>query len=400
MLSCLTLDTAWHTLALGAGLTTGNVDIPRPSRAGCAKNVDVGCGWRNGTVNVGESKTLDRDTAGWGTSWGAVLVILLNDNTVGGDTREGDVLVGNTADKTSGTRDGLDTDTVGRVLDSGWFDNNVRDSVVRTATDGTDGETVSTRANSSREGDAGTRVDGQAVILVLDIGVDDLDVGRASDVECISVVASSRVSGRVVNVDVLKSKTRCTVDGEDLNWGVHNVETSDGRCALQGVGIEELWLGLSTVGSLSIPVLGSKTVELVAGGTSDDDISSRDGNERAGPLVVLEGGSTLEDDVSTTVESGHIKSSSRWDSDAVESDGSTALLGLGSIHSIGEVARSSSLDSGILNIRSGSRSRSRDSRGESSTAEENANGGSELNHFGWLLKNVKNVKNWRQLKEW
>jgi hypothetical protein len=332
-------------------------------------------------VNVGESKTLDRDTAGWGTSWGAVLVILLNDNTVGGDTREGDVLVGNTADGTSGTRDGLDTDTVGRVLDSGGFDNNVRDSVVRSATDGTDGETVSTRASSSREGDASTRVDGQAVILVLDDGVDDLDVGGASDVECISVVTSSRVSGRVVNVDVLKSKTRCTVDGEDLNWGVQDVKTSDGRRALQGVGIEELWLGLSTVGSLSIPVLGSKTIELVAGGTSDGDISSGEGDKRSGPLVVLEGGSTLEDDVSATVESGHIKSSSRWDSDAVESDGSTALLGLGSTGSIGEVARSSSLDSGILNIRSGSRSRSRDSRGESSTAEENANGGSELNHF-------------------
>lgn len=59
-----------------------------------------------------------------------------------------------------------------------------------------------------------------------------------------------------------------------MNWGVQDVDAVDRGGTLQGVSVEELWLGLSSVGSLSIPVLGSKTIELAAGGTGNSDVSS------------------------------------------------------------------------------------------------------------------------------
>lgn len=144
MLKYLTLDTRWETSALGGGLTTGNVDTPGPSRALGAENVDVGTRGGHSTLNVGESDISDGNTSSWLTSWAAVEVILLDDNTVLGNVGEGDVLVGNAGDGSSSTGDGLDADTVLRVLNGGGQDLDVGDSVVGTATDRSDGETVTT----------------------------------------------------------------------------------------------------------------------------------------------------------------------------------------------------------------------------------------------------------------
>ena len=153
---------------------------------------------------------------------------MLNDNTVGCNAREGDVLVGNARDGSSGTGDGLDTDTVGRVLDSRGFNDDIGDNVVGTSTDRSDGETVTTRTGSTGEGNTSTGVDSETVILVLNDGTGDGDIAGGTNIESIGVVAKgTSISSRVVNVDVGESKTGSTVDGEDLNWRVQDVDTRD-----------------------------------------------------------------------------------------------------------------------------------------------------------------------------
>lgn len=80
-------------------------------------------------------------------------VILLDNNTVLGNVGEGNVGVGDTADRASGTVDGLDADTVVAVKDLGVLNGHAADNVVITSTDRADGDTVATTAGTAREGD-------------------------------------------------------------------------------------------------------------------------------------------------------------------------------------------------------------------------------------------------------
>lgn len=66
---------------------------------------------------------------------------------------------------------------------------------------------------------------------------------------------------------------------------------------LQRVGVEELWLGLSSVGALAIPPLRAVAVNDVARSAGDSDIGSGDRDEWAFPLLVAEGSGTLEYDL-------------------------------------------------------------------------------------------------------
>jgi hypothetical protein len=87
----------WDVLASSAGLSTGDLDTgPSPAGAGTAgtENVDVGSRAGDGTSDTGNGETCDGDTVGWGTSWGTVLVILLDDDTILCDARHGDALEG------------------------------------------------------------------------------------------------------------------------------------------------------------------------------------------------------------------------------------------------------------------------------------------------------------------
>jgi hypothetical protein len=63
------------------------------------------------------------------------------------------------------------------------------------------------------------------------------------------------------------------------------------------VGIEELWLGLATVGTLAVPPALSTTVDGVVRSAGNDDVRARDTDERSIPLLVAEGGLAVEDDL-------------------------------------------------------------------------------------------------------
>lgn len=104
------------------------------------------------------------------------------------------------------------------------------------------------------------------------------------------------VTSRVVIVYVDDVEVGGRVDAHELNWRVLDVQALDGGL-LQGVGVEELGLGLSRVGALAIPPLGTVAVNDVARGTSDSDVGSRYRDEWAFPLLVAKGSGTLEDDL-------------------------------------------------------------------------------------------------------
>lgn len=165
------------------------------------------------------------------------------------------------ADSSRGVVDSLDADTVLRVGDGAVGEVNVLDVVVATSTNGADGETVTTRAVTTGEGDVGTGVDGNAVILVVDGGAGDVHTSGRADVESIGVVAELvSVTIAVVNGHVDNREVLGTVDGDGLLRGVLDVQTSDGRVD-QVVGVEKLGLGDTTVGALAVPPLSTVAFE-------------------------------------------------------------------------------------------------------------------------------------------
>lgn len=155
--SNLARSTGRNVLAVIAGLSTGEVNTgpgPVGARAVTAEDVDLGGIVLKSTGDTVNGDIGDGDTSGGGAGGRAVLVVLLDDDTVLGDTGELDVGVGDLADITGLLVDGLDADTVGRVADGGVGDGHVLDGVVITATDGSDGETVATGAGTAGERDA------------------------------------------------------------------------------------------------------------------------------------------------------------------------------------------------------------------------------------------------------
>lgn len=89
-------STAGDVQAGGRCLSSSEGDAgPGPVGAGslAAEDVDSACGGGDGSCDAGDGEASDGDTGGWLARWGAVLVILLDDDTVLGDVGEDDILV-------------------------------------------------------------------------------------------------------------------------------------------------------------------------------------------------------------------------------------------------------------------------------------------------------------------
>lgn len=83
--------------------------------------MDISSAAGDSSLDVAHGQTSDGDTVCGGSGWTAVLVVLLNDDAVLGDSREGDVLVCDALDRALGTVYGLDANTWdSRVLDEGY----------------------------------------------------------------------------------------------------------------------------------------------------------------------------------------------------------------------------------------------------------------------------------------
>ena len=160
--------TAGDTRALGGLLATGDlVARPLPAGASARGTEDVGVGTSAGDTDsvISHGKASDRDASGGLAGGRTVLVVLLDNNTVLGDSREDVAGVSDAGDLASSAVDSLNTETVLRVGDLVVQELDVGDGVVVTTTDGTDGETVATSAGGARNSDVGTRVDSDTVVL-------------------------------------------------------------------------------------------------------------------------------------------------------------------------------------------------------------------------------------------
>lgn len=342
-----------HIAALSALLPARNrnaIPLPPGARSLSTEQIHRRRTAANGALNAVQRQRRDRNTRSGSAGGASVLVILLDDNAVLGDVGQRDVAVGDVVYLSGSAVDGLNADAVLGVGDGGLLDDDAVDGVVGAAADGADGEAVAARAGAAREMDVGARVDGEAVVLVLDVGVGDGDAGGGADVEGVGVVAAvGDVAGGVVDGDVVEGEVGGAVDAEALDGGVLDVQVGDGGL-LHGVSVEELGLSLSAVGALAVPPLGAVAVNDVSRGSLDGDLGTRDGDQGTRPLLVAEGGGALEDDGGAGVQLGEIKRGASRNRNVVEGDGGARSLGLGDLRSTSRAgegaAVGAALDSG------------------------------------------------------
>lgn len=131
-----------------------------------------------------------------------------------------DVAVGDAGDFSGLAGDGLDADAVVGVDDLGVEDVDGVDGVVGPASNAADAQTVTAGAVAAGKGDLGTAVNSKAVVLVVDGRAADGDLGGASDVESVGVVAALGVAVLVVDGDAVELGVGGGVDGEDLHGRV------------------------------------------------------------------------------------------------------------------------------------------------------------------------------------
>jgi hypothetical protein len=79
---------------------------------------------------------------------------------------------------------------------------------------------VATGAEAAGESDVSAAVDGKAVVLVVDGGAGDGDLGRVANVEGVGVVAALGVTVLVVDGDAVDLEALGVVDAENLNRAV------------------------------------------------------------------------------------------------------------------------------------------------------------------------------------
>ena len=153
--------------------------------------------------DTADCQVRDGNTSRRSTGRATVLVVLLDDNTILGDVGQGDTLVLDIRNRARRVVHRLDAHAIVRVGDGAVENAHRLDRVVGPAADGADREAVAAAARAACEGDVGARVDGQAVVLVLDDGARNVDAGRRADVEGVGVVAAAGVTGRVVDDNVV-----------------------------------------------------------------------------------------------------------------------------------------------------------------------------------------------------
>jgi len=168
-----------------------------------------------------------------------------------GDTAERDALVGNLVNGSLTINERLDSDAIRGVVDLVVEELHIADCVrgsARSVADRSDRQAVTTVALSVLESNAlnngsaiindlpvsrtyGSRVDGNAVILVVDDSAVNDNVGASTNVKAISVVRHlvrrQAVSALVVNSHLIDLKAIAAVDADSLHGCVQQVEVVD-----------------------------------------------------------------------------------------------------------------------------------------------------------------------------
>lgn len=135
----------------------------------------------------------------------------------------------------SSLRVGLDAASIGAVHDLGVLEGHTVHGVVALTTNGSDAQTVATRAVDVVNGDLGSTSDSNTIILVVNGDVLQSDIVTGRDIEAVTVVSSSIVTAsavRLIASRVVQSQTRNgevldTIDVEAVNRPVLDVESGD-----------------------------------------------------------------------------------------------------------------------------------------------------------------------------
>lgn len=124
-----------NALALVRLLATSDLVVsPGPVLGIGAKDQDVCTARLDRSSDLVDGDIGDRNASGRDTSGRSVLIILLDDNTVLGDVGQSDGIVLDVRNRTGGSRNSLDTNTVVGVGDGGVEDANGLDNIVGTST--------------------------------------------------------------------------------------------------------------------------------------------------------------------------------------------------------------------------------------------------------------------------
>jgi hypothetical protein len=204
--------------------------------------------------------------------------------------------------------------TIHGVLDLRVLERDRVNGVVTSTTNATNRQTVSTGADTATESDIlstesaqcpigefypnayRSRVYSNTIILVIHIGAGDNHVSTTTNIETVCVMATSTITGFIVNSHIGDSESITAVDANSLNRSILDVKVRDSRRD-EIMGIEELGLGNATVATFAVPPTRTIGVEVGTAGTLDGDSSTGDLEEWATPFLVSPGGLTFEDDL-------------------------------------------------------------------------------------------------------
>lgn len=132
--------------------------------------------------------------------------------------------------------------------------------------------------------------------MVINRSTSDGNAITVADIEPIGIVTKRvRITILVVNCDTTDCETGRARDAEDLNGRILDVQPGDSGGSLETVGEEELRLDVGlAVGTLSIPPAGTLAIDEVTGSSRNLDVGSRDGDQRASPLLIAESSGSLK----------------------------------------------------------------------------------------------------------
>ena len=107
----------------------------------------------------------------------------------------------------------------------------------------------------------------------MDIGASDVDAGARTNIESISVVGAIGITIGVVDRDTAQREIASTVDAEDLDGRVLDIDVLNIRVN-RTMGVEEFGLGLAAISSLSVPPAGTVAIEVGSGRSLDGYVRS------------------------------------------------------------------------------------------------------------------------------
>jgi len=271
-------------------------DVGVPFPVGCVlhPDLDVGSVPQNVSTNVVDGQSTNGQVTGGISTRSGVEVVTDDDNTDFTDVLENDVVESDSFDNTFTVEQSLDSDTDVVLDDLAILDDNVF-SFVDIVSTNSDSDTVASFANVVLEEDVGSRVDGQAIVLVVNLAVLDSDVMRLGYIKTVGIVAPQPVSISIVNSDPNEVCVVTVIDGKDVFRGVFDRQTI--HSGMFQLHVNTVGLNLSAVSSEDVPPTMSLSIDQMSRFSFNSQSFSLDDYKRSLPFHVTECDAPKESDL-------------------------------------------------------------------------------------------------------